>query len=296
MHAACRFAGKKESRELANTAFSDPLATDFLTSFDFSAPLIAIAAFASTNVDDLFLLGSLFVDAEFRTISIVVGQFLGMSLLVAVSILATVFTVTIPGEWIGFLGVAPLLLGIDRLWKLFSRRPGSSLTAGNRSDFVGKENFRFGWARSEAVLVTLLTLANGGDNLSVYIPLFSVHRTLVPLYALIFSVMTALWCFLGYYLTSHGRFGTAVKRYGRFIIPFVLIGIGLNVLSHRHDIRRKDEKGFGYVHSRHFPKNSSECRISENPYRFSILRSTFSTGQESIIKVTRPHSVQMIWS
>jgi cadmium resistance protein CadD (predicted permease) len=219
-----------------------------------------------------------------------------MSLLVAVSILATVFTVTIPGEWIGFLGLAPLLLGIDRLWKLFSRSSGSSLTTENRSDFVGKESFRFGWARSEAVLVTLLTLANGGDNLSVYIPLFSVHRTLVPLYALIFGVMTALWCFLGYYLTSHRRFGTAVKRYGRFIIPFVLIGIGLNVLSHRHDVPGRDGKGLSYVHSRHLPKNSSECRISENPYCFSILRSTFSTGQASIIKVTRPHSVQMIWS
>jgi cadmium resistance protein CadD (predicted permease) len=276
--------------------FSDHLATDLLTSFNFSAPLVALAAFVSTNVDDLFLLGSLFVDAEFRTISIVVGQFLGMSLLVAVSILATVYTVTIPGEWIGFLGLAPLLLGIDRLRKLFSRRPDSSRTTGNRSDFVGKENFRFGWARSEAVLVTLLTVANGGDNLSVYIPLFSVHRTLVPLYALIFGVMTALWCFLGYYLTSHRRFGTTVKRYGRFIIPFVLIGIGLNVLSHRHDVRGRDEKDLSYVHSRHLPKNSNECRISENPYRFSILRSTFSTGQESIIKVTRPHSVQMIWS
>ncbi len=296
MHTACRSAAKKESRELANTAFSDALATDLLTALNLSAPLIAIAAFAATNVDDLFLLGSLFIDAEFRTISIVVGQFLGMSILVAISILATVFTVPIPGEWLCFLGVAPLLLGIDRLWKLFTRRSGASLTTGNPSDFVGKENLEFGWARSEVVFVTLLTLANGGDNLSVYIPLFSVQRTLIPLYALVFGVMTALWCFLGYFLTSHRRFGTTIKRYGRFIIPFVLIGIGLNVLSHRHDLRRRDEKGLSYVHSRHFPKNSSECRISENPYRFSILRSTFSTGQESIIKVTRPHSVQMIWS
>ena len=295
MGAAWRFVARKMAA-LANTAFSDPLAIDLLTSFIFSAPLVAVAAFVSTNVDDLFLLGSLFIDAEFRTISIVVGQFLGMSFLVAVSILAMLFTVTIPGEWIGFLGLAPLLLGIDRLRKLFSRRPDSSLTTGNRSDFVGKENFRFPWARSEVVLVTLLTVANGGDNLSVYIPLFSVHRTLVPLYALIFGVMTAIWCFLGYYLTSHRRFGTKVKRYGRFIIPFVLIGIGLNVLSHGHEVRERDEKSLSYVHSRHFPKNSSECRISENPYRFSILRSTFSTGQESIIKVTRPHSVQMIWS
>ena len=49
---------------------------------------IAIVAFASTNIDDLFLLSSLFVDAEFRTQSVIIGHFLGMSLLVLISILA----------------------------------------------------------------------------------------------------------------------------------------------------------------------------------------------------------------
>ena len=78
----------------------------------------------------------------------------------------------------------------------------------------------------------LLTMANGGDNLSVYIPLFSIQPAFIPLYALVFGVMTALWCLLGYYLTNHGPFENKVKRYGRFIIPFILIGIGLNVLSH----------------------------------------------------------------
>jgi cadmium resistance protein CadD (predicted permease) len=72
---------------------------------------IAIAAFASTNIDDLLLLSSLFVDAEFQTLSVIVGQFLGMSLLVLISILAALFTITIPREWIGLLGFAPLFLG-----------------------------------------------------------------------------------------------------------------------------------------------------------------------------------------
>jgi cadmium resistance protein CadD (predicted permease) len=228
---------------MAIAAFSDSLATDVLSSFNFSALAIAIAAFASTNVDDLFLLASLFVDAEFRTISVVVGQFLGMSLLVVISILAALFTSAIPGGWIGLLGLAPLLLGINRLWKLFKRRRRTGLTNGIRSDFIGKEQLRFRWARSEMAFVTLLTIANGGDNLSVYIPLFSIQQGFIPLYALVFGVMTALWCFLGYYLTSHRLFGNKVKRYGRFIIPFILIGIGLNVLSHVYDSHARDKGG-----------------------------------------------------
>jgi cadmium resistance protein CadD (predicted permease) len=81
------------------------------------------------------------------------------------------------------------------------------------------------------LLATLLTVVNGGDNLSVYIPLFSVQRESMPFYALVFAMMTALWCLLGYHLTTHRIWRDRLKRYGRFVIPFILIAIGLNVLS-----------------------------------------------------------------
>jgi cadmium resistance protein CadD (predicted permease) len=90
--------------------------------------------------------------------------------------------------------------------------------------------------------VTLLTIANGGDNLGVYISLFSIQRSIIPFFTLVFALMTALWCVLGYYLTSHRVFGDQIKRYGRFIVPFVLIGIGLNVLSHGFDSRPMDTR------------------------------------------------------
>jgi cadmium resistance protein CadD (predicted permease) len=217
---------------MQSAALTGSLVTVTLSSFNLSASFLAVAAFTSTNVDDLFLLVSLFVDKEFRTIPVVAGQFLGMSFLVVISILAARFAVTIHGEWISLLGLAPLLLGISRLRDLFERNAKPGLTNANRPGFVGKEQLRPGWARSEVVFVAVLTIANGGDNLSVYIPLFSAHRAFVPLYTIIFCLMTAVWCWFGYYLTNHRLFGNRVKRYGRFIVPFILIGIGLNVLSH----------------------------------------------------------------
>jgi cadmium resistance protein CadD (predicted permease) len=215
---------------MVNAALSDSPATYVLIASGLSAPVLAIAAFVSTNVDDLFLLTSLFVDVEFGAVSVVFGQFLGMSILVVISILAALFTMSISEGWISLLGLAPLLLGINRLWKLFQGRSGSGAPTGSRPDFVGKERLPWRWARSEMVLVTLLTVANGGDNLSVYIPLFAVQRDCIPLYGLIIGVMTAFWCLLGFYLTHHGPVGKRVKRYGRFIVPFVLIGIGLHML------------------------------------------------------------------
>jgi cadmium resistance protein CadD (predicted permease) len=118
---------------------------------------------------------------------------------------------------------------------LLGRRPEKNQTESSGRDYVGKERLRFAWARSGAVLVTLLTLANGGDNLSVYIPLFSVQRSSMPLYALVFTMMTGLWCLLGYQLTTHRLWGEKLKRYGRFVIPFVLIAIGLNVLREQQN-------------------------------------------------------------
>jgi cadmium resistance protein CadD (predicted permease) len=205
-----------------------------LSSFVFAAPLIAIVAFASTNVDDLFLLASLFIDKEFQTIPVVVGQFLGMSFLVAFSVLAALFAISIQGDWICWLGLAPLLLGVGRLRNLFKKSIRLGSSDRNAPHFVGKEQLRPRWARSEIAVVSLLTIANGGDNLSVYIPLFSIHRASIPLFAFIFGVMTAVWCLLGYYLTNHSLFGDTLKRYGRLVIPFILIGIGLNVLSHAY--------------------------------------------------------------
>ena len=191
---------------------------------------VGIAAFASTNIDDLFLLSSLFVDAEFRTLSVIAGHFLGMLLLVVVSILAVLFTITIPRGWVRLLGFAPLFLGLNRLWRLLNRPPEKNHIASNGRDFVGKEQVKFAWARSEVMVTTLLTVANGGDNLSTYIPLFSVRPASIPIYSLVFAIMTALWCLFGYYLTRHSIWRDRLKRYGRFVIPFILIAIGLNVL------------------------------------------------------------------
>ena len=192
--------------------------------------LVAIIAFASTNVDDLLLLSSLFIDANLRAGSVVVGQFVGMSLLVLISVLAAHFMVSIPLVSIRMLGAFPLCLGILRLAKITSSPLLKSAAEPNKTEFVGKEQVRVSWVKSEAALAALLTLANGGDNLSVYIPLFAVQRKFVPLYITVFAVMTGLWCFFGYCLTNQRPFRDKLKRYAGLIIPWVLIALGLKVL------------------------------------------------------------------
>ena len=192
--------------------------------------LVAIIAFASTNIDDLLLLSSLFIASNFRAASVVIGQFVGMSLLVLISVLAAYFMVSMPLTWIGALGLFPLCLGILRLAKGFKVPTAKSALCLNDGEFFGKEQLRVPWMKSEWALAALLTVANGGDNLSVYIPLFAVQHTFVSLYVIVFGVMTGIWCCFGYFLTNHRLFRDKLKRHAATIVPWVLILLGLKVL------------------------------------------------------------------
>src|SRR5215469_30523 len=190
--------------------------------------LLAVVAFTSTNLDDLFLLSCLFVDVKFSTRSIIIGQFIGMSVLVLASVLIAWFAVAIPGGWLALLGLAPFFLGATRFWKLWQERQANRTLSS--SEFVGPEQLNWTKSRYAVWTVMILTVANGGDNLSVYIPLFSVQLGMLPIYLTVFALMTGLWCLLAYYLTNHPLLRERLKRYGRILIPFVLVGVGLRVL------------------------------------------------------------------
>ena len=194
----------------------------------FPEVLLAVVAFTSTNLDDLFLLSCLFVDVEFSTPSIIIGQFIGMSVLVLASVLIAWFAVMIPGGWFALLGLAPLSLGVTKFAKLWQERQANRTLLGG--EFVGPEQLNWTKSRYAVWTVMILTIANGGDNLSVYVPLFSLRLAVLPIYLAVFAFMTGLWCFLAYHLTNHPLLRERLKRYGRVVVPFVLVGIGLRVL------------------------------------------------------------------
>jgi cadmium resistance protein CadD (predicted permease) len=196
----------------------------------FSELLIAVVAFASTNIDDLLLLCSLFIDSELRPASVVIGQFVGMSLLVLVSVLAAHFMVSIPPAWIRLLGFIPLCMGILRLARRWETRSSNLAADLKEAEFVGLEQLRVARMNSGTALATLLTVANGGDNLSVYIPLFAVQRVFVPLYVAVFGAMTVIWCFFASLLTNHHLFRGKLNGYARVIVPWILIALGMKVL------------------------------------------------------------------
>ena len=78
--------------------------------------------------------------------------------------------------------------------------------------------------------VAAITIANGGDNLGVYIPLFAKDLSVLPLYAGVFTVLTGVWCWLGHALVKNPVGGAVMERWGHILLPFVLIAIGVHIL------------------------------------------------------------------
>lgn len=173
-----------------------------------SSIITAVISFIGTNIDDIFILTLFF--AECKGLSVVLGQYLGMSVLVGVSLLGALGLSFIPEEYIHWLGIVPILLGVKAI---FDRDEDESKSG------TGV----FG--------IALITIANGADNIGVYIPLFAGYSLPEVLSAVaIFAAMTALWCLLGKKLSDLPMLRAFLQKYKRVIVPVVFIALGVYIL------------------------------------------------------------------
>lgn len=189
----------------------------------------AALAFAATNIDDIVLLTMWFgsTSGSLRGRHIVAGQYVGFAVLVAVSLLGALGALLVPQEYIGFLGFLPILLGIlalrggeeDEEEGVMERISGAS-RGGGGGVFAAPT-----WA------VAGVTIANGSDNLSVYVPLFaSTPPAQLGVMALVFFTLVAVWCFAGARLARVPTVARAISRYGNLLVPLVLFGLGAFIL------------------------------------------------------------------
>jgi cadmium resistance protein CadD (predicted permease) len=182
---------------------------------------VAVSAFVATNIDDFVLLIALFGGRRLKSANIVIGQMVGIGLLVLISGVAALAALSIPPGWINLLGIVPLAIGIRGAITWFKRA----------DDVVDDMTLSTPFGQSEVLTVASLTVANGGDNLAVYIPLFASSAAAIPLYAAVFAAMTLLWCLIGKLFVSHRTVASLVKRYGEVFVPVILFVLGLRILS-----------------------------------------------------------------
>ena len=165
----------------------------------------AVAVFAGTNVDDLVVLTALLGSQQVERRRIVVGQYLGIVALVAVSVIAAVGLVIVPDRWVGLFGLIPLGLGVRGLVRGSEHGPVM--------------------VRS-TIGVAGITIANGADNVSVYTPLFRQAGWGTLVYVAVFAVLIAIWLAAAAFLASRRPVIALLERWGHQIVPLVFIAIG----------------------------------------------------------------------
>lgn len=182
---------------------------------------MAVVLFAATNIDDIFVLVGFFADPKLRTREIVLGQYAGIGALFCLSLAASLLSLQIPRAYVGLLGVVPILIGGKRLFDLFRKR-----------DRTEQDEHRTTGGRSvRTTAVAIVTIANGGDNIVIYVPSFAFRSGYeLAVIALVFAVMIALWCSAAYAMVHHPRMGSPIRRYGKWLTPIALIGLGVMIL------------------------------------------------------------------
>jgi cadmium resistance transport/sequestration family protein len=188
-----------------------------------------MTAFIATNMDDLVILTLLFsqVNATFRSRHIVIGQYLGFCTLVLASLLGILGGLMLPSHWLGLLGLVPITIGLNRLLNADSSSDDEESTI----ELSHSANFASSFVSPQAYSVAAITVANGSDNIGIYMPLFA-NSAVTELLVIIpvFLLLVGVWCYVTYKLTCQNAIANLLTRYGNNFVPFVLIGLGVFII------------------------------------------------------------------
>jgi Cadmium resistance transporter len=79
--------------------------------------------------------------------------------------------------------------------------------------------------------VATTTFANGGDNIGVYVPVFTnVGTSGTIVCCVVFLILVGVWCAAGRFVATRPVIARPPGRWGHILLPVVLIAIGLLIL------------------------------------------------------------------
>ncbi|MBD2495474.1 cadmium resistance transporter [Nostoc sp. FACHB-280] len=201
-----------------------------------STIIIGISAAIATTFDDNLYLTAFFgkVNRHFRPKNIIIGEFLGFTVLVLASLPGFLGGLILPTAWIGLLGFLPIAIGINHLLTKETEAETVQTVSVDFSTSKTKHRKKSLWATlrdPQTYRVSAVTIANGGNNIGIYVPLFASSD--LPSLGVILGICyftVGLWCCLSYTLTRNPLMAPLLTRYGRKVFPLVLIYLGCSIL------------------------------------------------------------------
>lgn len=185
--------------------------------------ILVALVFLSTNIDNLMCLVGFFLDRTIETSHIFLGWFLGSFLIIFISFLLAFFgDKLISQQFIGVFGIIPILIGLKKIRDLKNLRAQNS-----SNDNSEKQN-----QKSQIFSGTLITLVNGGDNLSAYTPiiLLQYQNNKIGITLFSFLMMTIIFSLFGYFFVRKNKYLPKSFIYAQVFLPFLLIFLGSSLM------------------------------------------------------------------
>ena len=191
----------------------------------------ALVLFVATNIDHLALLTLWFVHGQNRpgtTARICAGQYVGFGVILAVTIvLSTISGLVIPQEYLRLLGLIPLALGIKAAIGEIRER-----LSADEDDDEDEGEAQLKGKRIGVGTVAVVTMANGGDEIAVYLPVFALSTWWqIALFCAVFLALAGVLVALARFITGRMGLAEVLERFEAIIFPSVLILLGVLILA-----------------------------------------------------------------
>jgi len=187
----------------------------------------ACLTFIITNIDNAFVLVTFFAESStsrnLTPLKITLGQYIGFTVVIVVSLIGFAAAAALPSEPIGFLGLLPILLGAWRFFGLLFPEKDDTEEEVLESQHIASAKSVF--------KVSLITIMNGGDNIGTYVPLFAQAKGAeIAVYIVVYYILLGVWCVTAFLIMKEKHILRIAEKYASFIIPFLYLGLGIYIV------------------------------------------------------------------
>jgi cadmium resistance protein CadD (predicted permease) len=171
-----------------------------------------------------------FAKRNLPTFQVILGQYVGMGLLLAVSLFASLIAVIIPHNLIGLIGLLPIAIGFKELVEL---RNAATVDEYVDSNKVINRLSNSRWRTYLPFLVVASVTFSGGEEIGIYTSVFATYNDLLEIIIIVIAVMalTGVWCVIGSYLVNHTLLAARFRRIADKALPLILVVLGTYILA-----------------------------------------------------------------
>jgi cadmium resistance protein CadD (predicted permease) len=166
---------------------------------------------------------------SFPSSQIIIGQYIGMGLLIGVSLVGSLISLVIPNTLIGLIGFIPIAIGIKELLELRKKHSDDDYDVKEITKYLSRNR----WTAYLPFLTVATITFSGGEKIGIFTSTFATYNSASEIFIIISVVMilTGVWCALAAHLVNQTSLAIRLRCAADRTLPFVLIGLGTYILA-----------------------------------------------------------------